>query len=165
VAGIAETIAIRVTDVGDIAAIDALLARSYPALLRNDYPPSVVVTAVPLIARARPELMTCGTYYVAEDIAGRALAAGGWTRGRRPERANIRHVVTDPAHVRRGIGRALLTHIFEMAAQQGVRAFDCMATRTSVPFYRALGFVEVEQVDLTLAPGIAFPAVRMVRGR
>jgi GNAT superfamily N-acetyltransferase len=73
--------------------------------------------------------------------------------------------VTDPAHVRRGIGRALLTHTFEMSAQQGVRAFDCMATRTSVPFYRALGFVEVEPVELTLAPGIAFPAVRMVRGR
>jgi GNAT superfamily N-acetyltransferase len=73
--------------------------------------------------------------------------------------------VTDPAHVRRGIGRALLTYTFEMSAQQGVRAFDCMATRTSVPFYRALGFVEVEPVELTLAPGIAFPAVRMVRGR
>ncbi|MEE4118580.1 MAG: hypothetical protein V2I65_06165 [Paracoccaceae bacterium] len=77
----AETITIRATGVGDIAAIDALLARSYPALLRNDYPPSVMVTAVPLIARARPELVTCGTYYVAEDIAGRVLAAGGWTRG------------------------------------------------------------------------------------
>jgi GNAT superfamily N-acetyltransferase len=160
----AETITIRATGEADIAAVDALLARSYPALLKADYPPSVLVTAVPIIARARPGLVTRGTYYVAEGRAGRALAAGGWTRSARaPGRAEIRHVVTDPALTRRGIGRALLGHVLETAAAQGVRGFDCLATRTAVPFYRALGFAELDPAEVTLAPGIVFPAVRMAR--
>jgi hypothetical protein len=44
-----------------------------------------------------------------------------------------------------------------------VRGFDCLATRTAVPFYRALGFAELGPAEVTLAPGIVFPAVRMAR--
>ena len=161
----AETITIRATGPGDIAAVDTLLARSYPRLLAADYPPSVMVTAVPRIARARSGLVTCGTYYLAEDARGRALGAGGWTRNpRRPERAEIRHMVTDPAHLRRGIGRALLEHIVAQAGRHGLGVFDCLATRTAVPFYRAMGFVELGAAEVALGPGIAFPVVRMIRG-
>ena len=49
----------------DIAPLDALLARSYPRLLAADYPPSVLVTAIPRISRAQPRLVTSGTYFVA----------------------------------------------------------------------------------------------------
>jgi GNAT superfamily N-acetyltransferase len=161
----AGTITIRATGPGDIAAVDRLLARSYPRLLAADYPPSVMVTAVPRIARARPGLVTAGTYYLAEDPEGRALGAGGWTRNpRRPERADIRHMVTDPDHLRRGIGRALLDHALAEAEGRGVRVFDCLATRTAVPFYRQMGFVPLGPADVALGPGIAFPVVRMVRG-
>jgi len=161
----ADTITIRTTDASDIAAVDALLARSYPALLKDAYPPSVLVTAVPIIARAQPALVTCGTYYVAEDAAGRALAAGGWTRSqRRRERAEIRHVATDPAATRRGVGRALMWHILEAARAEGIAAVDCTATRNAVPFYSAMGFVEIGPTEVPLAPGIVFPAVRMARG-
>jgi hypothetical protein len=33
-----------------------------------------------------------------------------------------------------------------------------------VPFYAALGFRRIEEIDIPLAPGIVFPAVRMMRG-
>lgn len=124
-----------------------------------------MVTAVPRIARARPALVTCGTCYLAEDASGRALGAGGWTRNpRRFERADIRHMVTDPAHLRRGIGRALLEHVVEQARRHGLGVFDCLATRTAVPFCRAMGFVELGAAEVSLGPGIAFPVVRMIRG-
>ena len=94
----------------DIPGIDALLARSYPQLLKADYPPSVLVTALPLISRANPQLVQSGTYYVALDEAGRVLGAGGWSFGA-PQggladgvTAHIRHFATDPAAVRRGVG-------------------------------------------------------------
>ena len=65
--GMTQDIFLRVATPADLAAVDALLARSYPRLLAADYPPSVLVTALPLISRARPELLASGTYYVVED--------------------------------------------------------------------------------------------------
>ncbi|MEM1432290.1 MAG: GNAT family N-acetyltransferase [Pseudomonadota bacterium] len=159
-----ETLVIRATGPADLAAVDALLARSYPKLLKGEYPPSVMVTAVPMISRARPGLVCSGTYFLAETVDGSVLGAGGWTRTRGfARRAEIRHVATDPDHVRRGVASALFRHIFATAEEAGVREYECLATRTAVPFYQAMGFVEVGPTTVPLAPGIAFPAVRMVR--
>ena len=52
---------IRPTTMDDLSALDGLFARAYPRLLKADYPPSVMVTALPLISRAKPELLRCGT--------------------------------------------------------------------------------------------------------
>lgn len=164
------SVRVRTAGPGDIAAVDALLARAYPRLLKADYPPSVLVTALPLISRAQPRLVTSGTYYVAEDEAGRILGAGGWTAavpGRaapsEPGRANVRHVVTDDRAVRRGIGRQVLTHALDRARAAGMSWIHCTATRTAVPFYRALGFSVLGDIVLPLAPGVVFPAVEMRR--
>jgi GNAT superfamily N-acetyltransferase len=159
------TITLRTARLSDLAAVDALLARAYPRLLAADYPPSVMVTAVPLIARARPALLASGTYHVAEDETGAILAAGGWTPSSagRGGVGQVRHVVTDDRHARRGIGRALLTRVLDEARESGVAVMDCLSTRTAVPFYAAMGFQGVGAIDITLAPGIAFPAVRMIR--
>jgi N-acetylglutamate synthase-like GNAT family acetyltransferase len=157
-----DTLTIRPATRHDIAAVDALLARSYPALLKADYPPSILVTAVPIISRARPELLASGTYFVAETAMGEILGAGGWTPGRAGH-GNVRHVVTDAAHLRRGIGRALFGTIFGTAREAGLHRLDCQATRTAVPFYRALGFAEIGPVEVPLAQGILFPAIRMTR--
>jgi hypothetical protein len=74
-------ITISRTTVRDLPRIDALLSESYPALLKPDYPPSVLVTALPLIARANPSLLRSGTYFVAEDGEG-----GRWRRAAGPGR-------------------------------------------------------------------------------
>ena len=160
---------IRPATRADIAAVDALLARSYPRLLKADYPASVLVTAIPAIARAQPGLVTCGTYFVAEE-EGAILGAGGWTAaipgrgGAEPGRANVRHVVTDDRQVRRGVGRALLTRVFDTARAAGMTWMHCTATRTAVPFYAALGFETLGPVTIRVGPaGIAFPAVEMRR--
>ena len=159
----ADTITIRTAAPHDLSAVDALLARSYPRLLARDYPPSAMVTAVPIIARARPRLLASGTYYIAESETGAALGAGGWTANRgRPGRADIRHLVTDPDHLRRGIGAAVMRTILVEAGAAGIETFDCMATVTAVPFYRAMGFVTVAPATVTLAAGVEFAVVRMV---
>ena len=157
---------VRVAGKADIAAVDALLARVYPRLLKPDYPPSVLVTALPRISRAQPGLVTCGTYYVVEE-AGQIIGAGGWTRavlgGGKPQPGlgNVRHVVTDDRAVRRGVGRALMRHVFAMARAAGIDRLDCLSTRTAVPFYAAMGFVGQRPVTIALSPGIDFPAVAM----
>ena len=157
-------ISVRAAVPADTSAVDALLARTYPALLKADYPPSILVTVLPIISRARPELMACGTYYLAEDETGAVVGAGGWTPRAGPvAQAEIRHVVTDQRHLRRGIARMVFDRIFEMAGAAGMQGYHCLSTRTAVPFYRALGFREMGGMDVTLRPGISFPAVEMLR--
>ena len=157
-----RTLTLRTTTRRDLAAIDALLSVSYPALLRADYPPSVMVTAVPVISRAQPALLTCGTYYLIEDEGGTALAAGGWTP-RSPGVGRIRHVATHPDALRRGLARTILSHALDTAREAGVTRMLCESTRTAVPFYAAMGFVETGPVTIPLRAGIDFPAIAMER--
>ncbi|MBO9449264.1 GNAT family N-acetyltransferase [Tropicibacter sp. R16_0] len=153
---------VRPTTRDDLAVVDALLARSYPKLLKEDYPPSVLVTALPLISRAQPALLTSGTYYLVETDGRRILGAGGWSRDKQArDVGHIRHVVTDATATRRGVGRLLLGHVLEQARAQGVAQMECWSTFTAEPFYRAMGFESLGPIDVPLQPGITFPAVRM----
>jgi GNAT superfamily N-acetyltransferase len=169
------TLTLRHATPRDLAAVDLLLARSYPRLLAGDYPPSVLVLALPIISRARPELLASGRYWLAENAAGRVIGAGGWSGDAptpsdgsgdaarlRAGVAHIRHVATDPDVVRQGVGRALMARVMAEARAAGFVAMDCMSTRTAVPFYAAMGFHEIGPIVVSLAPGIDFPAVRMV---
>ena len=154
---------IRPTTIADLAVVDALLARSYPKLLKADYPPSVLVTVLPVIARAQPKLLRCGTYYVVEED-GQVLGAGGWTPDRTdPALGHIRHVATDDRALRRGVGRRLLNHCFDTARAAGVQRMECWATLTAERFYQAVGFQTVGPMDVTLEGGIRFPSLRMLR--
>jgi GNAT superfamily N-acetyltransferase len=163
-----KEVTLRLAEPRDLAGVDALLARSYPRLLKPDYSPSVLVTALPIIARARPELVVSGSYWLAEE-AGELRAAGGWTPGapgedvRRGGVGHVRHVVSDPDHLRRGIARALMQAAMEQARNVGVLRLECLSALTAVPFYKALGFVEGPEVTVPLRLGIGFPAIEMQR--
>ncbi|MEP5088068.1 MAG: GNAT family N-acetyltransferase [Paracoccaceae bacterium] len=155
---------IRTSHKSDLAAVDALLSRAYPKLLKADYAPSVLVTSLPLISRAQPALLECGSYYVAEAWDGRILGAGGWTPD--PEQSglgHIRHVVTDDRQVRKGVGSGLMKHCFGQAQAEGFNRLECWSTITAVSFYSALGFAEIGPMDVQLQPGVSFPAVQMLR--
>ena len=161
-----DELEIRASARADMAAVDQLLSASYPALLKADYPPSVLVTALPMISRARPSLLSCGTYYVAlrgDQIVG----AGGWTQSApegaslAPKTAHIRHFVTDHRVTRQGIASALMEHCLRQARAAGVTQMLCQATRTAVPFYQKMGFAGQREMEIPLGPGITFPAVFM----
>lgn len=162
------TYVIRPGEADDVPGVDALLERCYPALLKADYPPSVMVTAVPLISRAQPALITCGTYYVADAGPDGIIGAGGWTIRdpggvTDPSRASIRHFATDPTLLRKGIAHQLMRRCIEDSTAAGLQGMTCYSTRTAVPFYRAEGFAPRAEVELELRAGIRFPAIRMER--
>ncbi len=156
-----DSLTLRHATPADLSAVDALMARSYPRLLARDYAPSVMVLAVPIICRARPELLASGRYWLAEGDRGRVIAAGGWSV--RHALAAVRHVATDPDAVRRGVGRALMGRVMEEAREAGFTGMECLSTLTAVRFYAAVGFRALGPVRVNLAPGIDFPAVRMIR--
>lgn len=154
---------------GDLPAVDALFQRSYPRLLKADYPPSVLVTAIQRLARAQPALVTSGTYFVALGPKDEVLGAGGWTPwdafGNADGTGHVRHFATDPDHLGRGVGRAVLTHTINDAAQRKVRHMSCMSTRTAEGFYAAMGFerVQDEESVIEMSGGIGFPVIAMTR--
>ncbi|MDC0738625.1 GNAT family N-acetyltransferase [Cognatishimia sp. SS12] len=159
---------IRPASLQDADAISAMMRRSYGDLLKPDYHPRILAKALPRIAQARPELLGCGTYFVAEGSDGRILGAGGWT-DMSPTRGlscagegHMRHVAVDPSALRRGIGGAIARHALVSAQTQGMRGLRCMSTLTAVPFYAALGFEPRGEIELTLEPGLFFPAVDMM---
>jgi GNAT superfamily N-acetyltransferase len=159
-----DTLTIRRSTAADLTEVDLLFASSYPRLLAADYPPSAIVTAIPLLARAQPHLLKSGRYFVAETSEGRIVGAGGWSRsGAVQSRGEVRHLVTDWRMTRRGIATAIVRQVIGDAAAAGVSALDCLATRTAVPFYSALGFRALGPVTMALRPGIEFTAVRMIR--
>ena len=164
-----DALSIRAATSEDLADVDALFRRSYPVLLRGDYPPSVFVTSIQIIARAQPALLSSGTFFLAER-EGEVVGAGGWSQtasvgarhGRR-RLAHVRHVVTDHRLTRQGIGRALLGHVMMDAQEAGMAEMRCQSTLTAVPFYRAMGFSEVGPITVELPRGIGFPAMLMRR--
>ncbi|WP_284264430.1 GNAT family N-acetyltransferase [Roseicyclus amphidinii] len=165
----AEELTLRPTTAADLAAVDALIAASYRTLLKRDYAPSVLVTALPLISRANPVLLRSGSYYVTEDDEGRALAVGGWSRSPpqggvgRAEIGHVRAMATHPDHTRKGLAQAIVTRALADALASGVERMIAQATRTAVPFYSAMGFRARGEILVALRPGITFPAVEMER--
>jgi GNAT superfamily N-acetyltransferase len=159
---------IRLATPADLAAVDALFARAYPRQLAADYPPSLMVMALPMLSRAQPALLASGCYFLAERD-GAVLGAGGWTAaapgrgGLSAGQGHIRHVVTDDRATRQGIGRAVLGAAMAQARAAGIVQLHCLSTLTAVPFYSALGFAVDGRVSLSLGPGIDFPAVAMRR--
>ena len=163
-----KTVTVRPTTLADLAEIDALFARAYPVLLKPDYPPSILFTALPLICRAQPNLLASGTFFFAV-VYGLFVGAGAWTPGA-PGGAladrnagHVRHLVTDQNFTRRGIGRALMARVFKTAEAAGMTVLRCQSTRTAVPFYQAVGFRVLGEITVPLRPGIDFPAVSMMR--
>jgi GNAT superfamily N-acetyltransferase len=162
-----QTLTLRRAALSDLSAVDVLLSRSYPRLLAKCYPPSTLVTAVPIIARARPELVGSGRYFLALEDE-RLVGAGGWSAGGPAEPgsvrgvAHVRHVVTDDRLVRRGIGRAIMRRVIADARADGFEWLESLSTRLAVPFYESLGFATIQPIEVPLRPGIGFPAVRML---
>lgn len=154
---------IRPATATDRAAVDALLMRSYPVLLARDYAPHELAAALPLMTRARPELLECGTYYVVEE-GGAVIGAGGWTPDADDHMlGHIRHLVTDPRQLRAGVATWLMHHSFDAARTTGVERMECWSTRTAEAFYQAVGFRTLGPLDVEMGDQVTFPAIRMER--
>ena len=166
--------ALRVANPSDRDAISALLRRSYPVLLAPDYDAETLAAALPHMTDARPELVGSGRYFLAEAGTGHGgqctlLSAGGWSTDHHgtgtitPGEGHVRHVVTDPAALRRGLARIIVGRCIDEARQAGLRRLTCHSTLTAVPFYAALGFADDSPGTVILPGGTRLPAVRMTR--
>jgi GNAT superfamily N-acetyltransferase len=75
--------------------------------------------------------------------------------------AKIRAMYTDPAHVRRGIGRIILDACEGAARAEGFARAEMAATLAGVPLYEACGYQKLEAFSSPTSRGVDVPLWRM----
>ena len=123
------------------------------------------------------QLIDDETYFVIE-FDGQLAGCGGWSRratlyggdqtpGRSAalldpakDAARIRAMYTHPNHVRKGVGRFIISLCEEAAKSEGFTRMELVATMAGEPFYLACGYVPYERI-IDDRGGAGVPLLRM----
>lgn len=175
------SLAHRLATIADIPALMAVMDASISGPLSAFLTPAQV-EASRMIMGIDTQLITDGTYFVVEaaDPDGRVTIAGcgGWSRritmyggdhtpGREPtlltsgvDAARVRAMYTDPAFVRRGVGRLILSLCENAARAEGYTSVELVATMGGQPLYLAAGYRPIQAFEDDRG-GVPVPLVRM----
>jgi len=177
-------LALRLATAADIPALDQLIEPSVRTLQRDDYTPEQIAGALGTVLGLDTQLVSDGTYFIAEARAGCAhflAGCGGWSKRktlfgsdraevREPElldpktdAARIRAFFIHPDFARRGIGSKILEACESAARAAGFSRFEMGATLTGVPLYLARGYQVRERIEVPLRNGHTLPVLRMAK--
>lgn len=174
---------LRTATPADEPALRALIARSIRSLGLDDYTPDQIEAALLGAFGLDTALVRDGTFFVAVTEHHEIVGCGGWSRRRtlfgsdeRTDRddawldplsdpAKIRAFFIDPAHARRGLGRAILERSEAEAARAGFSAFELMATLPGMRLYEKCGYVPETPIRYPLPGSLDITFVPMVKKR
>ena len=175
---------LRKAVVADIPHLREVIEASVRGLQAEDYSPAQIEGALRSVYGVDSRLIADGTYFVVEipEAAGiRIVACGGWSKRKTlyggdqysaredslldPARdaAKIRAFFVHPEFARQGIGSLILDACESAAIAAGFRRLEMGATLSGVAFYRAKGYVAIEEQNVPLGNGGALPIVRMAK--
>ena len=166
----------RIAGMDNLPAVAALIERAMAELMDAFLSPEQVAASYAIMG-LDTALIADGTYFMV--FADGVLAGcGGWSRretmyggdttsGRSArlldpatEPARVRAMYTDPAFVRRGVGRCILALCEAAAASEGFTRAELAATMPGKPLYEACGYRVIEAFD-DARGGAAVPLARM----
>ena len=161
---------VRPSTLDDEEEINKLLGLSYGKLLTADYDAKLLAKSLPVLTTSKKELLTCGTWYVAQDMMDHSIVGcGGWTE-RNPFNESVdcpqlRHFATHPDAIRQGVGRAIWNRVWEDVSNKlgPATPLAVFSTLGAKAFYESIGFVEVERMCVELADDCMFPGIMMRR--
>jgi GNAT superfamily N-acetyltransferase len=175
---------IRLAAMADIPALTALIEVSVRGLQSRDYSRTQIELALRTVYGVDTQLIADGTYFVVETNGGQApplAGCGGWSKRKTlfggdawtrreddlldptVDAAKIRAFFVHPAWARRGIGTMILNACEEAAKAAGFKRCEMGATLTGVPFYRRMGYTELEHLDVPLGDDESLPIVHMAK--
>ena len=172
---------LRKAALADQPVLNELIARSIRELGAGDYSREQIDAALRGAFGVDTALIRDGTYFVAVTETETVVACGGWSRRRtlfgsdartdrdenlldpRADAARIRAFFVDPAHARRGLGRALLERCEAEAMQAGFRVLELMATLPGVRLYEKFGYQAGKDVTYPLPDGLTIRFVPMTK--
>jgi GNAT superfamily N-acetyltransferase len=162
----------------DLPALKALMARAIGELQRDFLSAAEIAASYGLMG-LDTQLVADRTYFLVESD-GQLAGCGGWSRRatlyggdhttavRNPalldpakDAARVRAMYTDPAFVRRGVGRLILSLCEAAAAGEGFARVQLAATLAGVPLYRACGYADIERTAAGPVNGVTVPLVLM----
>ncbi len=170
----------------DIPRLKEVIEASVRGLQARDYSPAQIEGALASVYGVDSQLIADGTYFAVEagepgTKESAIVACGGWSKrktlyggdqfsGREdslldPSRdaAKIRAFFVHPDWARRGIGTMILEACEKAAIAAGFTRLEMGATLSGVPFYRAMGYAEVEKQWAPLGNGESLPIVKMAK--
>lgn len=168
---------LSVATTADEPAMRAIMDRAIAELLKPYLPPEGVAASFEVMG-LDSQLIADGTYFAVRD-GETVIGCGGWsrratlfggdhTKGRDaalldPARdaARVRAMYTDPSHVRRGVGRMILSACESAARGEGFRHVELAATLAGEPLYRACGYAVIEPFTSRTSTGVEVPLLRM----
>jgi GNAT superfamily N-acetyltransferase len=168
----------RLAQADDIPAIAALMERAIAQLQTAFLSPEQIAASAESMG-LDTQLIADRTYFAIED-SGVLAGCGGWSRratlygGNHAadlrddrlldpthEAARVRAMYTEPAYVRRGVGRLILILCEEAARAEGFTRLELMATAAGEPLYKACGYHVIERAQRLSANGVAVPGAVM----
>ena len=174
-------IIIRSATILDIPALEKLIQASVRALSKDYYTAEQIEASLSEIFGVDTQLISDGTYFVAEADA-QIVGCGGW--GKRQtlfgsdahkagavdtlldptkHAARIRAFYVHPEWARRGIGKQLLRSCEDAARSAGFTRVELIATMPGRPMYAALGYAVIQDTALPISNGTSLPAYRMAK--
>ena len=168
----------RLATEDDQTSLAALMALAID-VLQQDFLSEAEIAASRAFMGLDTRLIADQTYFLVEEDE-RLAGCGGW--GRRAtlyggdhsttlqdaalldpakDAARVRAMYTHPAHVRRGVGRLILSLCEIAAAEAGFKEVELMATLSGVPLYEACGYESIEHTSSSTTDGVSVPLLRM----
>jgi GNAT superfamily N-acetyltransferase len=177
---VVQTAPQRLAGASDAPRISELMRASVLELFPHFYDQRQTASAAIHIAHLDMQLIEDGTYFVHEAADG-IVACGGWSRRNKlytgsgaggdderlldpeTEPARIRAMFVRADWTRRGLGRAIIDSCERAARAEGFERLVLGATLPGEPFYRSVGFHEMERFMVTMPDGVSVEAVAMER--
>jgi N-acetylglutamate synthase-like GNAT family acetyltransferase len=171
---------IRRATADDIPALEELIPQSVRLLSANYYTAEQIESGLTYIFGVDSQLITDGTYYVAET-EGEIVGCGGWSKRRTlyggdqakaevdslldPEidAARIRAFFVHPDRKRQGIGSRIIETCERAAREAGFTTLELVATLPGEPLYKAFEYEVAERFEAVLPDGITLPLARMTK--
>jgi GNAT superfamily N-acetyltransferase len=174
------TLRFRLAAMEDVPALQHLIPESVRALSLEYYTSQQIESALRYIFGVDTQLITDGTYYVAE-AEEQIVGCGGWSKRRTlyggdqmkttednlldpaHDSARIRAFFVHPQWARRGIGRRIIQLCEEAAQQAGFQAAELVATLPGEPLYAAMSYTVIRRFEAAMPDGQALPVAQMVK--
>ena len=171
-----ETLSHRLATRDDLETLKALMDAAIGELQKPFLDESRIASSR-VIMGLDTQLIDDGTYFVIESD-GQLAGCGGWSRratmyggDQTPGRsaalldpakdpARIRAMYTHPNHVRKGVGRLIISLCEAAAKAEGFTRMELVATLSGEPLYHACGF-EVYENIVDDRGGAGVPLLRM----
>ncbi|MCM3902313.1 MAG: GNAT family N-acetyltransferase [Pyrinomonadaceae bacterium] len=173
------TITIRRAAMGDVPALQELIAASVRTLSLPYYNAQEIDSALTYVFGVDRQLIQDATYFVAE-LDGQIVGCGGWSKRKtlfggdqaqsvrvddllnpNKDAARVRAFYVHPKWSRRGIGKQILKACEEAASESGFKVLELIATLPGEPLYSSQGYERIGPFKIPLPDGFSLPGFHM----